>query len=89
VTPTRYALIAGLLPALAALIAAFPAPAAAASATFSDPRGDTTHPADIVAVHVKNEKRIVVVVRHANLTFPRRTGQDPDRLRHQREQRGS
>ena len=69
VTPTRYALIAGLLPALAALIAAFPAPAAAASATFSDPRGDTTHPADIVAVHVKNEKRIVVVVRHANLTF--------------------
>ena len=37
--PTRYALIAGLLPAVAALIAAFPAPAAAASATFSDPQG--------------------------------------------------
>jgi hypothetical protein len=69
VLPTRSVLIAGLVPAIAALVAAFPAPAAAAAATFTDPRGDTTHPADIVAVHVENEDRIVVVVQHANLTF--------------------
>lgn len=67
--PTRSALIAGLVPAVAALAAAFPTPAAGAAASFSDPRGDTTHPADIVGVHVKHEGRIVVAVHHANLTF--------------------
>jgi hypothetical protein len=67
--PTRCALIAGIVPTLAALLAAFPAPAAAAAATFTDPRGDTTHPADIVGVRVQNGDRIVVVVHHDNLTF--------------------
>jgi hypothetical protein len=67
--PTRFALIAGMVPALLGLLAAFPAPAAAAASTFSDPRGDTTHPADIVGVHVHNGNRIVVTVHHANLTF--------------------
>jgi hypothetical protein len=67
--PARSAVIAGLVPAVAALLVSFPAPAAAAAATFPDPRGDTTHPADIVGVHVENAARIVVVVHHANLTF--------------------
>jgi hypothetical protein len=67
--PTRGALIAGIVPALAALLAAFPAPAAAAAATFADPRGDTTHPADIVGVRVHYGNRIVVTVHHGNLTF--------------------
>jgi hypothetical protein len=69
VKPTRYALIAGIVPTCLALLAAFPAPAAGAAATFSDPRGDTTHPADIVGVRVQAGHRIVVTVHHANLTF--------------------
>lgn len=67
--PTRSALIAGIVPTVAALLAAFPAPASAAVQTFADPQGDTTHPADIVRVHVEHAARIVVVVHHENLTF--------------------
>lgn len=74
---TRCALLAGLVPTVAALIAAFPMPASAGDQTFTDPRGDTTHPADIIGVRVEYTDRIVVVIHHHNLTF--RDG--PARLR--------
>jgi hypothetical protein len=69
VQPNRRALFAGIVPAFAALLVAFPLPAAASAQSFADPRGDTTHPADIVRVRVENADRIVVVVHHRNLTF--------------------
>ena len=75
--PPRNTLLAGLVAAVVALLAAFPTSAAAAEQRFADPRGDTAHPADIVRVRVENADRIVVVVRHDNLTF--RDG--PARLR--------
>jgi len=61
--------LAAIVPAIAALLVAFPSPAAANGLTFADPRGDTTHPADIVQVLVEHTDRIVVVVYHHNLTF--------------------
>jgi hypothetical protein len=69
VTLTRCTRIAGIVPAVAALLVAFPSPAAANEQMFADPRGDTTHPADIVRVLVEHTDRIVVVVHHDNLTF--------------------
>lgn len=66
---TRASLLAGIVPAVAALLAAFPTPAAADEKVFTDPRGDTSHPADIVQVRVEHADRIVVVVHHRNLTF--------------------
>jgi hypothetical protein len=74
---TRCTRIAGILAAVAALLVAFPSPAAANQLMFTDPRGDTTHPADIIGVSVEHTDRIVVVVQHDNLTF--RDG--PARLR--------
>lgn len=67
--PIRGTRLAGLVTAVVALLAAFPTPAAADDQRFADPRGDTSHPADIVGVRVENTDRIVVVVRHDNLTF--------------------
>jgi hypothetical protein len=66
---TRCTVLAGIVPLVAALLVAFPAPAAAGTQMFTDPRGDTTHPADIVRVLVEYTDRIVVVVHHENLTF--------------------
>lgn len=58
-----------VLVALAALTATTPSPALADTVTFQDGRGDTRHPADILAVKVEHADAIVVVVRHRNLTF--------------------
>jgi hypothetical protein len=69
--------LVAIVPVFAALLVAFPSPAAANELTFADPRGDTTHPADIVGVLVENTDRIVVVVHHDNLTF----SDGPARLR--------
>jgi hypothetical protein len=66
---TRGALLAGLVPAITALLVAVPSPAAAGERSFSDPTGDTAHPADIVSVTVRHTDRIVVIVHHRNLTF--------------------
>jgi hypothetical protein len=66
---TRSTLVAGSLAAVAALFVAFPSPAAANEKTFTDRRGDTTHPADIVRVRVEVADRVVVMVHHHNLTF--------------------
>jgi hypothetical protein len=66
---TRTPLVAGIVVAVAALLAAFPTPAAADEQAFADRRGDTTHPADIVRVRVEVADRIVVMVHHHNLTF--------------------
>jgi hypothetical protein len=66
---SRSGLGLGVAAAVAALLVAFPAPAAADEKAFTDRRGDTTHPADIVRVLVEHTDRIVVVVHHDNLTF--------------------
>jgi plasmid stabilization system protein ParE len=61
--------VVAVLTSVAAVLAATPGPASADASTFRDRRFDTRHPADIVAVKVEHAERIVVVVRHRNLTF--------------------
>lgn len=58
-----------VLASVAALLSASPSPALADASTFRDRRFDTRHPADIVAVKVEHGDRVIVVVRHRNLTF--------------------
>jgi hypothetical protein len=72
---TRGTLLAGVVASIAGLLIAFPSPAAANKKGFADPRGDTTHPADIVRVRVDHGHRVVVAVHHDNLTFRDGPGQ--------------
>jgi hypothetical protein len=61
--------LVGVVSTVAALLGAVPSLAAADDLTFTDRRGDTTHPADILRVRVAHGDRIVIVVHHDNLTF--------------------
>ena len=68
-----------LVTSVAALVSASPAPALADTATFPDKRFDTRHPADVVSVKVSHGDRVVVVVRHRDLSF--RGNNSPGSLR--------
>lgn len=63
---TRLALVTVLAGALLLSVAT---PARADLESFDDPTDDTSHPADVVRVKLEHDDRVVVVVRHRNLTF--------------------
>lgn len=54
---------------VAALLASAAGSARADVGSFPDRRWDTSHPADIVRVQVEHADRVVVVLRHRDLTF--------------------
>ena len=50
------------------------APAEAATRTFTDPKGDVAHPMDIEWVKVHNARRLVVTLKHRNITAGEQRG---------------
>jgi hypothetical protein len=78
-TRARTGPTAALVLCVTAALLAAPTAAAAAEQRFPDARGDTRSPADIVAVTLAHGDRVVVRVRHRDLSF--QAGEAPATLR--------